>query len=126
LQEPLIAQVMVVGDGRNYLTALVVPDRDRLRSWIIANRVPVTSPAEALVHPQVRGLYAEAIARQLASVSNSEQVRRFTLLGRGFTIESGELTPTLKLRRSIVLENFANEVRQMYTADAAPPADCGL
>lgn len=126
LQEPLIAQVMVIGDGRNYLTALIVPDRDRLRSWIIENRIPVTSAAEALVHPQVRARYAEAISRQLSGVSNCEQVRRFTLLGRGFTIETGELTPTLKLRRSVVLANFAAEVQQMYAAETASNSDCGL
>jgi long-chain acyl-CoA synthetase len=112
--DPLISQVMIVGEGKNYLAALIVPDRDRLTAQIIGQQIPVTSPAEAVAHPQVRALFEAVIGRCLADVSHDEQVREFVLLDRGFTVETGELTPTLKLRRGAVLANFAEQVAQLY------------
>jgi long-chain acyl-CoA synthetase len=113
-EDPLIAQAVVIGDAKNYLTALIVPDPDNLRAEIIKRQIPVFSPAEALAHPKVYEIYTEAIARRLADVSNAEQVRKFKLLGRGFTPESGELTFKLSLKRNVVLENFAPEIQAMY------------
>ena len=62
----------------------------------------------------MRALYEAVICRCLADVSHDEQVREFVLLDRGFTIETGELTPTLKLRRGAVLQNFAAEIAELY------------
>jgi len=60
--DPLVAQAMVIGEGKKYLSALIVPDRDRLRAEIVAGQIPVASAAEAVAHPQVRALYQAAIA----------------------------------------------------------------
>ncbi|MBI3837939.1 MAG: long-chain fatty acid--CoA ligase [Planctomycetia bacterium] len=113
-EDPLIAQAVVIGDAKNYLTALIVPDPDALRAEISRRQIALASPAEALSHPEVYAEYTERIRARLAGVSHGEQVRKFTLLSRGFTVESGELTPTLKVRRSIVLNNYAAEIRAMY------------
>jgi long-chain acyl-CoA synthetase len=113
-EDPLIAQAVVVGDAKNYLTALIVPDPDGLRAEIARRHIALASPAEALSHPDVYAAYTERIRQRLAGVSHGEQVRKFTLLPRGFTIESGELTPTLKVRRNTVLSNYAAEIRAMY------------
>ena len=113
-QDPLIAQALVVGDGRSFLTALIVPNPEPLRAEIIARSIPVTSPAEALVHPQVLFLYQERIARCLADVAPYEQVKKFTLLPRGFSIEREEMTAKLSLRRKIIEEHFAAEIEGMY------------
>jgi long-chain acyl-CoA synthetase len=112
--EPLIYQALVIGDARNYLTALIVPDPDALRSEIISRRIPVTSAAEALVHPAVLELYRQRIDACLANVSACEQIQRFKLLPRGFTVENEEQTPTLKLRRRVIQEHFAAEIEAMY------------
>ncbi len=124
-QDPLIAQAVVIGDAKNYLTALIVPNPDTLRAEIIKRQIPVFSPAEALAHPKVRELYAEAIKKQLADVSHAEQVQKFTLVPRGFTMETDEMTPTLKVRRNVVIKNFAAEIDKMYEGEAkeAQPAD---
>ncbi len=114
VEDPLIAQACVMGDGRNYLAALIVPDPDKLRAEIVRRQIPVCSASEALAHPAVRALYQESIERRLACVSYYEQVRAFALLDRAFTIEMGELTPTLKLRRGAVQEHFADKIREMY------------
>jgi long-chain acyl-CoA synthetase len=62
----------------------------------------------------VRAIYASVIGGCLAGVSHDEQVREFVLLDRGFTIETGELTPTLKLRRAVILQHFAEQIAQLY------------
>jgi long-chain acyl-CoA synthetase len=113
-QEPLIAQVIVIGDSRKFLTALIVPNPDALRTEIIARQIPVTSPADALAHPLVQELYRERISQRLAEASDCEQIQRFRLLPRGFTMEHEELTPTLKLRRKVIHEHFAAEIEQLY------------
>jgi len=113
-QHPLIIQAMVVGDAKNYLAALIVPNPDALRAEIIKRQIPVLTPAQALAHPQVIALYETAIKEQLKDVSHAEQVAKFTLLSRGFTPETGELTAKLSLRRDVTAGNFAAEIRAMY------------
>jgi long-chain acyl-CoA synthetase len=113
-EDPLIAQAVVIGDGRKYLTALIVPSPDALRCEIISRQIPVSSAAEALAHPAVAQLYREHINARLAGVSTCEQIQRFALLSRGFTAEQEELTPTLKLRRKLIQEHFAKEIEALY------------
>ena len=91
---------MVIGDGRSYLVALLVPSA--------AARVP------AHANGNLKPLLAECIAHRLACVSHHEQVRRFAVLDQPFSIESGELTPTLKLRRNIIAQNHAAEIANLY------------
>jgi len=113
-EDPLVSQVMVIGDRRNYLTALIVPDREGLTAEIIRQRIPVFTPSQAVAHPRVNAIYRELIDRRLAGVSTFEQIQKFTLLDRGFTIESSELTPTLKLRRDVIAANCAAQIEKMY------------
>jgi long-chain acyl-CoA synthetase len=113
-EDPLILQAIVIGDDRNYLTALIVPDPDRLRDVIIKQKWQIVSPVQALTHPQVIELFDQRIQSQLATVSRYEQVQVFTLLDRGFTIESGEMTPKLSLRRNIIAKNFEAQIEAMY------------
>ncbi len=113
-EDPLIIQAAVFGDGQKYLTALIVPDPDALRAEIIKRQIPVFTPADALAHPEVKAIYAERIKERLADVSHAEQVQKFTLLSRGFTPETGELTFKLSLKREAVKENFAKEIAAMY------------
>jgi long-chain acyl-CoA synthetase len=115
-QDPLVAQAMVIGDGKNFLTALIVPDPDGLKAEIARQKIALKSPAEVLTHPQVLKLYADRIKNRLKDVSHAEQVQKFKLLPRGFTIETDELTPTLKIRRNVVMANFAAEIADMYAS----------
>jgi long-chain acyl-CoA synthetase len=115
-QDPLILQALVVGDGRPYLTALIVPSPDALKAEIHARHLFVWTKAGALSHPKVLALYEERIAAQLVGVSHYEQVRKFKLLDRGFSIELGEMTPKLSLRRKEIEKHFAAEIAAMYQA----------
>ncbi len=112
--EPLISQVVLLGEGRNYLAALVVPNPETLRAEIIERRIPVFTPAQALAHPDVLALYRQRIDKRLACLSENEQIGKFALLDRGLSVEQGELTPTLKLRRATIQENFADIIERLY------------
>jgi long-chain acyl-CoA synthetase len=112
--EPLISQVVVLGEGRNYLAALIVPNPETLRAKIIERRIPVFSAAEALAHPDVRALYRQRIDQRLACLSENEQIARFALLDRALSVEQAELTPTLKLRRATIQDHFADVIERMY------------
>jgi long-chain acyl-CoA synthetase len=116
-QEPLIAQAMVVGEGRSHLAALVVPHPDSLRAEIIARQIPVLSREQALASPQVRALYQERIERQLSDLAPHEQVRHVALIPRAFSPEQGEMTAKLSLRRDVIAQHFAAEIEAMYAQD---------
>jgi long-chain acyl-CoA synthetase len=116
-QDPLILQAMVIGDDRSYLTALIVPNPDVLRGEIANRAIPVASAAAALDHPQVHALFEERIHERLVGVAPYEQVRKFKLLPRAFTIEHGEMTAKLSLRRKEIAAHFANEIAAMYGDD---------
>jgi long-chain acyl-CoA synthetase len=111
---PLILQALVVGEGRNYLTAILVPNPERLRAEIRSRRLWVFSRRGALRHKQVLAMYRAEIDRLLTDLSRHEQIGRFVLLDRGFTIESGELTPKGSLRREAIVNQLAAEIEQMY------------
>jgi long-chain acyl-CoA synthetase len=70
----------------------------------------------AVTDPAVRELFAQRIAERLKDLSRHEQIACFTLLSQPFTVDRGELTPTLKLRRGIVAEHYAAEIEAMYRA----------
>lgn len=103
--DPLIAQAMIIGDGRACLAALIV---------LNLAAPEVASHLSDLQHPTLRQLIRERIDACLASVSYHEQVRRFTLLAQPFSIEQGELTPKLSLRRAVIVERYAAEIAAMY------------
>ena len=113
-EDPLILQAVVLGEGRNFLAAIIVPNPDTLREYILKNGIAVSSREEALRHPAVLELYRRTIDERLKGVSHHEQIGRFALLGRGFTVESDELTPTLKLRRGVICANLADAIEALY------------
>ena len=126
-EDPLILQALIVGDRRNYLAALIVPNVDVLAGELKARGVLIASVTKRLLHPKVLALYRERIDARLAGVSRSEQIGSFRLVDRSFSIEHDELTPTLKLRRSVIQEHFAREIEAMYRDEGprAPIMECG-
>jgi long-chain acyl-CoA synthetase len=111
--DPLIEQAVVLGDGRSYLSALIVPNREALAAELrrLGKEVDL---AQASRDPGVVALYEQRIKERLASVSYYEQIVKFSLLDRPLSIERGELTLTLKLRRDAIYHNFADAIEAMY------------
>ncbi|MBA3483084.1 MAG: AMP-binding protein, partial [Pirellulales bacterium] len=114
LGSPWIEQCCVLGEGRKCLAALIVPNPDALRAEIRRLRLWVWSRRRALSHPKVLAHYRGEMDRCLADAAEFEQVGAFTLLGRGLSIEHGELTPKLSLCRNVIERSFANEIEAMY------------
>ncbi|MCE9527246.1 MAG: AMP-binding protein, partial [Planctomycetales bacterium] len=113
-QDPLILQALVIGDNRNFLTALLVPNLESLKTESAAQGI-VVEPHESIhAHPQVQAFLQNRVNQRLACVSSFEQVRKCTLLPRPFTIEAGEMTAKLSLRRKVIETNFAEEIEAMY------------
>ncbi|MEN1678729.1 MAG: AMP-binding protein [Planctomycetota bacterium] len=116
---PWIEQACVVGDGRKFLSAILVPNPDRVRAEVRGRRLWVFSKRHALRHPVVRGVFRQEIDRCLADLPRHEQVKAFTILPRAFSAERGEITPKLSLRRPVIEASFRREIERMYQA-AAP------
>jgi len=117
---PLIEQAMVVGDNRNFISALVVPSFDALerlareRGWKDYSRDRVTS------YPAVREALAAEIQSRLRDFARFEQVKDFVVLDREFSLEEDEITPSLKLKRRNILRHNAEAIEQLYAAGRAP------
>lgn len=111
--DPLIEQAVVIGDGRSFLTALIVPNRDALAAELQRQGKSI-SLNQATRHPDVLALYEQRIKERLACVSQYEQVGKFTLLDRPLSVEHGELTLTMKLRRDAIYSNLADVIEAMY------------
>ena len=111
--DPLIEQALVVGDGRSCLTALIVPHRARLCEAIGGGELRDDCDA-LLSNPAAVQVIRRRIEGCLSCLSTHEQVRRFTLLSRPFSLELGEITPKGSLRRATILEHFAAQIEAMY------------
>lgn len=111
---PLVDQACVVGDGRKHLAALVVPNPEALRQEIGRLRLSALPWCQTLVHPRILELFRQQIDHQLANAGRQQQIGAFVLLDRPFSVEMGELTPKLSLRRDRIASNFATEIETMY------------
>jgi long-chain acyl-CoA synthetase len=115
----VIGQVCVIGDNRAFLTALVVLDGQAAPAWAAARGIAATSLAELAGQADIAAEVARAIAELNERVSRVESIRKWTILPTEWTAESEELTPTLKLKRRVILAKFARVIESMY----APAAD---
>jgi len=111
---PLVAEVVLLGDRRKYAAALIVPDFAALERRLKDLGRPAADRAELLTRPDVLGLYQEIIDGLNRELSQFERVKKIALLPREFSIESGELTPTLKVKRKVVEERFSDVIEGLY------------
>jgi long-chain acyl-CoA synthetase len=115
LADPCIDQVVIHGEGRNYLTALVVPHWENLRRELRAAGVATADGEDELArHPAVRDLLQRRMDAALTDVSSWEHVRKFVVLPRPFSVAAEELTVSLKLRRNVVFDHYRKELESLY------------
>ncbi|MER6945598.1 AMP-dependent synthetase/ligase [Nonomuraea sp. NPDC000554] len=115
---PLISQAMVVGDNRPFVAALITLDHEALEHWQPANGLASATLAELRTDPRILAEVQGAVDRANAMVSRPEQIKKFTILDADITEESGHLTPTLKIKRDIVMRDFAKDVDALYDPTA--------
>ncbi|GGQ82683.1 AMP-dependent synthetase/ligase [Streptomyces pilosus] len=111
---PLISQVMVVGDNRPYVSALVTLDPDGIAHWRRMNGRHPVPPELVADDGELLAIVQRAVDEANRMLSRPESIRRFTVLPADFTEEAGHLTPSMKLRREAILRDFAQEVEQLY------------
>ncbi|MFD9716921.1 AMP-dependent synthetase/ligase [Streptomyces sp. NPDC059076] len=110
----LVAECMVVGDGRPFVGALITLDEEFLGRWAAEHGKPAKAAAVLRDDPQVLAEIQRAVDDGNAAVSKAESVRKFRILAAQFTEEAGHITPSLKLKRTVVAKDFADEIEGIY------------
>lgn len=113
-EHELVLQAVVIGDGRPFVSALINLDPEGLENWCAVRRLDPLSPAEARSSELVRTALQRAVDNANALVSKAESIRSFVVLDADFTVESGHLTPSLKLKRAVVVRDFEAEIERIY------------
>ncbi|MFC9585480.1 AMP-dependent synthetase/ligase [Streptomyces yangpuensis] len=113
-EHPLIGQALVHGDGRSYLVALLVLDAELAPVWAAARGIEAASPAALAEHPAVREEIARAVEAANARLNRTEQIKRYRLLTEEWGPETGELTPSLKLRRRVIRDKYGALIDGLY------------
>lgn len=112
--DPYISQAMVYGDRRPYLTAVLTLDLEETRRYAEAHGIAAETSQELAVQPQIKQLVTERIHTLNAQLASYETIKKFVLAPTDFTTESGELTPTLKVKRQVVTEKYHALIEQLY------------
>ncbi|WP_255313932.1 AMP-dependent synthetase/ligase [Trueperella pecoris] len=111
---PLISQIVVVGDQKPFIGALITLDADMLPGWLKAHNLPPMDVAQASQHPQVLESLERAITKTNKLVSRAESIRKFAVISPDLTVENGMLTPSLKVKRSAVAKRYASDLNKLY------------
>ena len=113
-QDRFIEQIAVIADARHFVSALIVPSFEALEEYARSIGLEYQNKLELLRHGKVVAFFESRINELQRSLAKYEQVKKFTLLPRPFSMELGELTPTLKLRRKVIEQAFGAEIEAMY------------
>jgi long-chain acyl-CoA synthetase len=113
----LVEQSMIVGDNHKFVSAIITPAIDPLKSWCSENNIAFTSLAETLQNPKVVAAYQAIIDKMNPDFGHVEQIKKFVLAPDAWSVETGELTPTMKLKRRVVLEKYKTEINAIYLGE---------
>lgn len=119
-QDKYMAQVAVIGDGRKYVSALIVPDYEELGTWASKHKIKFKNNEELVNNPKVHEMLEKLIDEYQKNLASYEQIKRFVLLPRPFSMENGELTNTLKIKRAVINKRYARLIDAMYAVDYRP------
>jgi long-chain acyl-CoA synthetase len=109
-----VNQVVLIGNGRKFAAALIVPDWEQLRSYAQLKGLNLATPAEFCEHPRILDLFQRQVESLTADLAQYERVKRIALLEHELTIEGGEMTPTLKVKRRVVDEKYRDVIDRLY------------
>jgi long-chain acyl-CoA synthetase len=114
-ESPFVEQVMIVGAERKFVGALIVPSFATLAEWMREKEIPFTTNEDVVNHPKVLELYRGLVESFNTYFNHVEQVKKFELLPREWTIETGEMTPKMSLKRKVVMEKYKDAIERIYT-----------
>lgn len=109
-----VNQVVVIGEQRKFPAALIVPQLDAVQAYAAQNGINITDPGQLIGHPKIIELIESEVASQTSEFSQFEKIKAVLLLDREMTVESGELTPTLKVKRRVVVEKHKKAIDHLY------------
>jgi long-chain acyl-CoA synthetase len=115
---PYVTDAVVVGDGRHYLTCLIMIDQENVENFAQERRIPFSDFASLCAAPEVVALIGEEVAKVNRQFARVEQIKDFRLINILLTAEDEELTPTMKLKRSFVEQKHAGLIDSMYAQAA--------
>jgi long-chain acyl-CoA synthetase len=113
---PYFENLVVIGDGRNYISALIVPNLQALSAYAQQNKIAFKNPAELVRHREIHELAMREIDRKTQDLAAFEKVRKIAFLENEFTIDGGEMTPTMKVRRAVIEKKYKADIDQLYAA----------
>jgi len=111
---PLIEQAVLIGDGRPFIVAILSPNREALERWAAQHDLQWSTWGELVDHPKVHAALAAVVGAVNARLARYEQIKRFAVVATPFTVEGGQLTPTLKVKRRVVERQLAREIERLY------------
>ena len=114
LVDKFIDQIVIIADQRKFVSALIIPEYKTLEEYAKANGIVYSSREELCASDKIHTMMMERIDTLQQQLAHYEQIKRFTLLPKPFTMESGELTNTLKMRRKVINEHYKKEIENMY------------
>lgn len=109
-----IDQVAAIGDERNFVTAIIVPNMPAILEFAKNNKIMFESEDELIKTPEIYNLLEGRIKELQKNMANYEQIKKFSLIRKGFSIETGELTNTLKIRRAVIMQSYKSIIDEMY------------
>ncbi len=121
-ESPYVAEAVLFADQKKFPSALLVPDFSALRLWAKERMLDVPEESALLDHPAVRALYQAEIERCNQGLGAYEAIKNFALVGSGFSIDGGELTPSMKVRRRVVEEKYRALIDGLYLEESGSPA----
>ena len=113
-EDKYIDMVAVIGDERKFVSALIVPNYEALETYAREHNIAFSSRQELIAHKDINDFMYGRIELKQVAFTSFEKIKKFVLLPRAFTIEDGELTNTLKLRRKAILDGYSGEIEGMY------------
>ncbi|MFW5663571.1 MAG: AMP-dependent synthetase/ligase [bacterium] len=113
-ESPFIDQIMVLGENQKFAAALIVPDFNHLKNWCLSKEIPWSGPAEIISNPLVKKKFQEEVSHFNSFFGDYERIQKFRLLDHEWGIESGQLSATLKLRRSHLLREYESTIDKLF------------
>ncbi|ALD21853.1 AMP-dependent synthetase/ligase [Hymenobacter sp. DG25A] len=118
-ESPLVEQCMVVGDGQKFPSVLIIPAFDQLRGWCKRNGLDCTGPNDALIkNEKIVSMYEDLVKKYNQGFAQWEQVKKVALLPQQWTVETGEMTPTMKVKRKVIFQNNTDLIDSLYHTDS--------
>lgn len=113
-QSMFVEQIIVIGKNRKFVSALILPDFEELESWCKEKQIPFESKEAVIQKPEVHQKYQAIIDHYNQKLGHVQQIKQFKLIADPWSVDTGELTPTMKIKREVVLEKYKDAIEEMY------------